>query len=207
VSSVIFLPGLGFKANIWSDIAVHFSNSKCVDLPQITNPDIEMLINKLVQQIPNNSIIVGWSLGGLISLFLYKYFPQKCSKIIMVCSSAKFLEAENWSGIKPDYDLRNFIKLVQYPCRNIAIRQSINESFEGICPYYLRLLEELDARKILENISITVNFILGAKDAIVAVNQPIKNFQKYIFESGGHSIFLSQKEEFIRVLKNALSEN
>uniref|UniRef100_A0A1A9UKI9 AB hydrolase-1 domain-containing protein n=1 Tax=Glossina austeni TaxID=7395 RepID=A0A1A9UKI9_GLOAU len=66
------------------------------------------IIDIISHHLPNKSILVGWSLGGLIASQIAIQHPKKFYGLIIISSSPYFCEEKNWPGIK--HNSRDAIK-------------------------------------------------------------------------------------------------
>src|SRR5689334_1538747 len=84
IKKIAFLPGFGFKASIWENIAKEFTKDQCIliDLPDKTS--YSAIIEQINNQLPDHCILVAWSLGGLLAIDLCLMFPEKFQKLVMV---------------------------------------------------------------------------------------------------------------------------
>lgn len=111
---IVLIHGWGMNQGIWSRFADLLSqrvNSKvhCIDLPGYgtqfdTVPasyDLQGVVDAVHAQLPARCIVLGWSLGGLITQALVAKADSKVVAHIQLCSSPKFVEHEAWPGIKP----------------------------------------------------------------------------------------------------------
>lgn len=74
--------------------------------------DLPSLASAVGQDIPENSVVIGWSLGGLIAQYLAIQRSPKVVGIITICSSAKFTADADWQGIAP-LILAGFLKQLE----------------------------------------------------------------------------------------------
>ncbi|AZL16077.1 alpha/beta fold hydrolase [Rickettsiales endosymbiont of Stachyamoeba lipophora] len=210
--SVVLLPGLGFKSSIWDFITPSLKDYQVtlIDLPEIDNLDIKKIIDIIASKISDNSIIIGWSLGGLIATYLYHLLPHKCSKLALIASTPKFMEDKNWPGItlsQIESNMKNFSGIVQYPNKSTQVRRYLAEHQTAVPANHLKLIKSLDAREIYNNLKIPVLNILGEKDAIIPLRQT-EYFPRFhqiiIIPKAGHVPFLTHteiiKDELIRFI-------
>lgn len=96
---VMLIPGLGSSAAVWTDEAAKLTPNYRLHILQIsgfagtpargntTGPILPAVVEELHQYIAANSlhpIVVGHSLGGLLTLMLASKYPQDVRKIVMV---------------------------------------------------------------------------------------------------------------------------
>ncbi|NNM58449.1 MAG: alpha/beta fold hydrolase [Legionellales bacterium] len=105
---IVLLHGFGFNSNIMQPLAEQLHSTHhvvVIDLPgygdniNLTFPDnLNDLTNSVMPQIPEEAILIGWSLGGLLALQLQQH-STKVKKTILLASSPCFIEKNNWPGM------------------------------------------------------------------------------------------------------------
>ena len=203
--SIIFIPGYNFKSSIWSCMLPYLKDFqvRLLDFPEVRIFTLKDIIEKLAHKIPDDSIIVGWSLGGLIAIYLYKIMPKKCRKLVLVSSTPRFMEDINWPGHSFDQmkaSLNIFNQIVQYPNKSIKVRQYLKEHTKTTHENYLLLIKNLDGRNIYTNISVPTLNILGDSDAIIPIKQLVyfsKFHKTIIIPKAGHIPFLTHTNIFV----------
>lgn len=201
---IVFITGWGIEASIGKKIE------------QMLNQKI-ILINlskDLYKEIPANSIIIAWSLGGLFAINYCYLFPNNCAKLILLSSTPKFIKDHNWLGIEPliakkfsqdcnqDYEnlIDEFIKLIQFPNKDLVIRKFLNEhksNNKKDMKYFLKLLFEEDYREKYKKLTIPILHILGSLDPIIPIeiidhlNLLNSNNVFKIIDQAGHIPFLT----------------
>lgn len=108
---IVLLHGWGVNGAVFEPLKQALSQYRAhyVDLPGFgDSPMIEGDINDwataLSQQLPNNAIWLGWSLGGLVATQIALRFPDKIKALITVASSPCFMAqtteiSQPWPGI------------------------------------------------------------------------------------------------------------
>lgn len=223
--SITFLPGWGFKGSI----APYFLESNAL-YQKIKWYDFPSLNGSLEQPI-SRSILLGWSLGGLLALEYYHLFPDAFDAIILVCSSPCFTSRQAWQGIssstykrfleksKNDFSglFRDFLRLNNHP-KKIS-PSDLGSHLLNIKKYERKLIQALyylfskDFRWIYQNCSIPILHIQGSLDAVVVCNaaqfKSLNPHIKYVeIKRGGHILWYTHQHElqeqisdFIRSLK------
>lgn len=191
-STLVFLPGWGFKTHIWQDFARKFASPvKMIDLPDLSQQSLSFseslghITSIFKTQVPPGSIIIAWSLSGLFAIYLCHQYPLLCKQIILVASTPKFVADQNWQGISQSaarafYRKRNhppdlmvhFIKLVQHPNKQNQLFQDLQKYAMSLLHFpnlqiYLNLLLELDLRKVYQQLFVPIHIILGQEDIIL----------------------------------------
>jgi len=240
----VFLHGWGMNKNVWQLLIPELESEvsmpiKTLDLPGFGNaqncPEPYSLANiaKLIaNKLTDNSILIGWSLGGLISVYIAKHYPEKVSKVILIASSPYFTEQDTWSGIKPDV-LKAFMSQLSANTnktidRFLAIQamgsdsakqdikqlkqliKSAPEPHEMALSAGLDFLLTEDLRSLFSELAIPIYGIFGALDALVPIKSVAKihalnpRFEAQVIPKASHAPFISHKAEFIKILKEML---
>jgi pimeloyl-[acyl-carrier protein] methyl ester esterase len=233
---IVLLPGWGINASIWQPVLESLAeyDIRQLDLPPLNQTtDFDQAMLGLINGIPDNSIIVAWSLSGLLALYLAHHLPRKCAKLILVSSLPQFTSTQDWLGVplilakqfqhkaKTNLiDLLNqFIKLVRYPDTSTATTEFITlhalnaEKYQPSLLRYLHVLFTVDYRQFFKDLTVPVHCIFGGKDAIVpskAANQLRglnKNTAISFIHDAGHIPFLTHQKIFNELLTGILHES
>ncbi len=159
--------------------------------PMISDYSLENILSALIDQIPNNSWVMGWSLGGMLAVQLAHYYPQKISGVITLATNAKFVAGADYSDAMPlqvnqDFnqsflespaatlklfsgllaqgagDERGLLKLF----RKILNSESVNSNWHDA----LLLLSQIDNRKLIAEIKQPCLHIFAEGDSLVPVS-------------------------------------
>lgn len=170
--------------------------------------------------------LLGWSMGGLFAAALAAKSPEQYSHLVWVASTAKFMEQEDWKGIKPEV-LSMFQKQLAKDFRatterflavqamgspnarkDISHLKSILAQTEEPNPDALKAglnwLESVDLRHQFNTLNIPTTRIYGSRDSLVP-KQQMHGFNKtndnsILFEDSAHTPFLNEPERFLKVL-------
>ncbi|MCP4474705.1 MAG: alpha/beta fold hydrolase [Gammaproteobacteria bacterium] len=232
IEPIVFLPGWGFNGRVWSNVAGCFSGARLLDLPCLPRVNLTATVNYLSEHIPDQSVVVSWSLGGLIATELCYRFPEKCSKLILVSTTPKFSASADWLGIgnpivrelhrrlngNADKMMDYFFRLVQFPDRDIEVKNYLSHYQLNIKLYnkwlrsYLALLFASDVRHRYSEIKQPLLHILGQKDAVVKTD--IAELRKLnssavieVIEGAGHVPFVTHHEVFMTMIKRFLNRD
>ena len=244
-SDIVLLHGWGMNGDVWEDIVLDLALSyrvTAVDLPghgrshdAVGGYGLSELASQVIKVTPVGSVLVGWSLGGLVATQLVVENPDHIKKLVLVASSPQFVRSEDWpDGMDPDVldsfagnlqdDYRNTIK------RFIAI-QAMGSNNPG---EERRILSDRVFRhghpqvaalegglKILHNANLRVhlheikcptlllsgeNDTLFRKKAAEATLQLLMNGRLCMIKGAGHAPFLSHKDKFLQVLRAFIND-
>lgn len=158
--------------------------------------ELEDIVAKIDEQMTENSLLVGWSLGGMLALYYASLSSaeHQAKALVLLNSSACFLERSDYEqGIKrEEFDgLKNVIQeqnttalvrlfthlLVDGSRTNKEDRRLLRPIFNTqTLPSWAALtkglgyLETLDLRSLLKSIQQPILCVLGEKDALVSAS-------------------------------------
>lgn len=237
---LVLLHGWGLNSGVWQGVKT-LLNRRCVlvtpDLPGFglnrafpTGYQLEDVVARLAGQIPDNSYVCGWSLGGLLAMALAKYYPHKVARLALCAASPCFLAAPDWPGMQAKV-LQQFAAALS---ENIALtiqrflaiqamgsehaRADIQQLRQAIAAYplpepaavqgALRLLAEQDLRSLLPTLSQPVSGCFGRLDSLVPaavipqLQQLLPGAKFTVFEKASHAPFISHPADFVNWLSN-----
>lgn len=220
-SSMAFIAGWGFKSSLLRESSFYLKGSFLIDLPNLEELTLEKVTYNLSYSIPDDTTLIGWSLGGLIAILLAAQFPQKVKKLILLSSSPRFIQGEGWSGISLE-EVNKFINLaernfsglfnyflvmVNYPnkvlhYKDLLTKNSLNfEKHHDFLCNYLKILFESDVREAYKRIKIPLFYILGERDVIIK-SKPEELYDLnpsaiiHVIPKAGHLAFLTHEKNF-----------
>ena len=239
---VVLLHGWGLNHQVWSQLVLALPPELAIHTPDLpgfglspcpVSYDIDSVLAQLAEQIPNQSTVVGWSLGGLLAIALASRYPDKVKKLGLIASSPCFMAKENWPGMESrvmqqfagqlQQDLaltverflaiqamgsstaRQDIKLLKQAVLSLALPSAT--ALQG----GLELLATLDLRQEFAALVQPVFAILGRLDSLVPVAiapllQSLRpDLQVEILQKASHAPFISHQQEFISLLLPHLS--
>lgn len=198
-----------------------------------SNYDFESLFEQIQPLIPSKVAWLGWSLGGVFAWWLAIHRPEYVSKLITVASSPKFVSSPDWPGTasstleKFSHSLSNnyqqtledflLLQLRGSPHSNSLLTQLKEQLLtlpKTALPALiggLKLLIETDLRSDLKKTICPSLHIFGQYDTLVPARvipfilEQLPNAQCEIIQRSGHLPFLTQAEEFLKVLKPFIS--
>ncbi len=107
---LVLLHGWGMHGGIWGEfgqmLAEEFS-VHALDLPgyggrvSVAPYSLDTLARTLLQDMPARSVVLGWSLGGMVAQRLAALAPERVAKLILVGSSPRFCRDEDWPEAMP----------------------------------------------------------------------------------------------------------
>jgi pimeloyl-[acyl-carrier protein] methyl ester esterase len=245
--TLVFIHGWGVNGHVW-DILIPKLVEKytiyCIDLPgfgkspqEIEEYTLDYLTQSILSIWPKTpSILMGWSMGGLIATHIARFYPQKVKKLITVSSSPCFLVSkENPFGVKINI-FERFMHLIQKETKKTLMHffliQSCEPSIQKKEVRYLKnqlLSSPLPSHQTLKaalNL-LKINYlhphysvvhcpflqIYGQNDSLVPIKSlPIiqqwsSQSQQSIFIHSGHAPFISEPIEFIKRMDQFIQQS
>lgn len=186
-------------------------------------------VRALKSKIPEGAHLIAWSLGGLYALRFNDLFPNYLSKISMVASTPCFAQKYDFKhalnkelltqfGLSlsknREKTIERFLLLQLY---GVSGASSYAKSLKQLIAEYstpsidvlnqgLEYLSSLDLRGELASTKVPIHFVLGKRDQIVPfqVKQDLLGLSNLIqvdvLQKAGHMPFLTETEEFLRML-------
>lgn len=227
---IILLHGWGFSGRIWQPLirALHDAGNTqvfAIDLPGFGSAfhepctNLEQVLAYIVEQLPEQCVLSGWSLGGMLAMQLAHHYPQRIAGIITLGSNLHFTADDNWPGmpaedftqfcqrfeLQPEKTWRRFLNLqvrgesqperIAVLLENLADFQDCNAD---TALRMLHLLGQIDNRALFSTLSVPSLHCLGECDAItpVAVGDRLQNTatsqRLAIFRDCSHAMPLSR---------------
>ena len=163
-NELVLLHGWGMNQGVWQLVqpeleALYSGEVRSLDLPGFGNsatcPNPYTLHDAaalLSDQLKPQSILMGWSLGGLFALYIAKHWPEKVSKVILVASTPFFAETRAGRASKQRYLTQFKEQLVNQREKTIerflAIQAMGSESARDDIKQLKQLLNQYNAPKI-----------------------------------------------------------
>ena len=237
----VFIHGWAMNSAVWQPCLQQLPdwiNPLCIDLPghgdyvDVNAGTLDEYVEHVAQKIASPVLLVGWSLGGLVSLKLARRYPEKVSALFQVATNPKFVQDRDWptaieAGVFDQFALslekdrfktiRRFLALqvrgTDTSMQTVRELQAAlderglpdNEAlFAG-----LKILSDTDLTEALQALDCPVSWLLGEKDALVpvelaqALKQMFSDVDIHIVAGAGHAPFISHPDVFVQALLQA----
>jgi pimeloyl-ACP methyl ester carboxylesterase len=222
----IFISGWGCDETIWDSIVSEL-DSDCYFIPWWECLSDSHNDNSLYKRLNSESepvILVGWSLGALISLSAAIRIPDKISEIFLISPTARMIADEGYIGANEKYIkamrlsvrkfrkklLTDFFEMCLNPKKDIILVNRLIEKGLKIDKVFLsqglNYLLNTDIRKNIDLIKQPVKILHGDKDKIIDVsngiylNKYLKNSSITIFKNQGHFLLEGNSETIFNQL-------
>ena len=191
--SLVLLHGWAFNSDIFQSLIDKYKANyriTVIDLPghgrsRDIDGNIESWCNELTKIIPEQSILLGWSLGGLLSTYIASQI--EINKLILVAATPCLVNNENWNyGISSEVfdqfaiNLKNDStkSLKRFVSLQSKDKSQLQELYKSIQKYPashsalntgLEIIINSDLRDIYKDIAVPKTTILGSLDTLVPV--------------------------------------
>ena len=235
-SEVWLLHGWAANRHVFDDLRTRLPESLHVharDLPGHGSAafagefDIATIAAGYAAQIDSQAHILGWSLGGLIGLYLAAHYPDKVASLCLTAAFAKFVASDDYpEGLRqpalakmvtlfqadyPKY-MRQFLQLQFLYAKDAAailsdiVPKIVAHGAPAALQAALDAVAQTDARPWLAAVRCPTLLIFGQKDSITPprmgeyLHRHLPNSRLLLFERDSHAPFLSHPQHFVEQL-------
>jgi pimeloyl-[acyl-carrier protein] methyl ester esterase len=235
---LVLLHGWGLHAGVWSgalrELAARF-HVHAVDLPGHGRSaaagfgGLDAAVDLIAREIPDQSIVCGWSMGGMLAQRLALRHRRKARALALVATTPCFVERRGWPhGVKArtlatfagnlrrdaGATLKAFVTLNaagsahgRAALRELAAELSaMGAPHAAVLDAGLSLLERSDLRPEAAAIEQPAVVVHGRRDALVPVEagrwlaSHLGNAHLVEIERAAHLPFITHREEFVRAV-------
>lgn len=239
---VVFIHGWAMNSAVWQPCLQRLPDrvrTVCVDLPgygdsrDVSAATLGEYVEHVARMVARPSVLVGWSLGGLVSLELARRHPAKVSALFQVATSPKFVQGGGWNAaiegdvfdqfaasLEKDMEktIRRFLALqVRGTGTSMQTVRELQRAIDArglpgveALRSGLKILSDTDLRETLQQLSCPVDWLLGDKDVLVpvalaeALEQSPLNPRIHVMQGAGHAPFISDPDGFAGALVRAI---
>ena len=239
---LVLIHGWGMHSGIWEPIIDKFSNEytlHLVDIPgmgksHVIDPyDLNHVVEVISESLPTSFDILGWSLGGLITLKMSLMYPEKIHRMVLVGGTPCFINQIDWSHGVDIRDFNDFanklFKNYKSTMINFYTLQLMHSKNSKLLIKKLKQIDEAenppdvkslqlgldillknDLRDDINKIDHQTLLIVGdmdrltPKSASMWLESHMKKGQLKVIEGASHIPFLSHPDEFFRHLDRFL---
>jgi pimeloyl-[acyl-carrier protein] methyl ester esterase len=230
---LFFIHGWATNSHIWQN-RYNYSRTYYYDAPEF--PDFDHIVksfeNYYYRMGQQRTILIGWSLGGMLALQLAHRFPEQIAKVILISSTACFTTRESYAaGLSPAIVKRLAKKLkqdhrqVQLDFYNLMFsareQEAVSAFFAGLSPLMfdislasltagLDYLLTTDLRPVIPHISVPCHIIHGSADEICPLAaghylaEHLPQATLHVLRHAGHIPFFTRDTDFQTTLEECL---
>ena len=237
---LLMLHGWGMHAGVWDDcagpLAARFRVIRPdlpghgLSAPQGPSCGLAELARACLPLLEEDSLVLGWSLGGLVALELARLAPEGVAGLVLVGATPRFAAGADWPhGMAPALLAAFRTQLAEDAPRTLqrflALQVRGDEAGRGLLRRLqaiaaqapspdpaalasgLAILEESDLRPALAEINCPALLIHGEADALVPVAAAehlattLPRARLHRLAHTGHAPFLSRSGDFLRCLE------
>ncbi len=242
-ADLVLLHGWGMNGGVWEALAEALSRHyrvTTIELPGHGHSPYADNLHSLqdwadacLAAAPEQATWIGWSLGGLISTQAALCKPQRVNKLVLVTSTPRFIQADDWphavvrgtlSGFAdtlrsdPQKTLERFLALqvrgsTEAKSTLRQLRQNLHQRpapNPAALDQGLHLLRESDLRHQLSQLQCPNLWLLGGRDTLTPASvaddicQLLPTAEILLLPDAGHAPFLSHRAESISALHTFL---
>ena len=194
--NLVILNGWGSWQSVWQSILkelrINYKIQFIDTCSYLLSADLKDSAKKIASEIPDNSYLIGWSLGGMLALALSAKYPQKIKKLVTISCNPKFIESDSWPGMgskqiedfckrfdnNPVKERKYFLKLQlmgEKQIRTLIGKVEQTENVDNVkldkdkLQYGLDILKSIDLRREMARIQMPNLHIYGDNDRLVPV--------------------------------------
>ena len=238
---LVFIHGWGMNSAVFTEFLPYFENQFRITricLPGFgTNANIlpseytlEQLADAVAPALPDDAVVVGWSLGGLVAQQLALHHSERVAGLVTLASTPYFVADKCWPGIAPevlamfrqqlarDYDktLDRFLAIQAMGSATAkqdvkTIRQQVktlpNPSVDAL-EAGLQLLQSVDLRADIGRISQPTLRLYGRLDSLVPtsgidrIHELQPSADTVVMPHAAHAPFISHPTQTADIISN-----
>lgn len=243
---VVLLHGWALHGGMWGpwlDQLAEHARLHVLDLPGHGRSawiegvrDLAALARAVYPHVPRESVVLGWSLGGMIALELARRHPRQVAALVLVATTPKFVAGDGWAhGLRATV-LEEFAQGLaadhQRTVQNFLALQTRGDERSGETLRMLRrrlashgapdlraldtglaILREADLREDLPRIAQPTLVIAGEHDRLTPPDagrelaMALPSARYWLVERSGHAPFLSHGPEVLAEVTGFLARH
>ncbi len=235
--TMFFLHGWGTHPIIWDPLLARFPEARALALPGYAGSEtattLDHMAEKIAMQIDEGSVLVGWSLGGLLAARIAMDYKDKVSSLVLIGATPCFVNRDDWQygvaaevfeqfaqSLDSDYadTIRRFLALQAQGSGNVReVLASLRRRLlvqprppEGVLEAGLEILQNKDLRRDMAGLGVPVTLIHGTGDKLAPLSaarwleNSIAGSRLYEVPGAGHAPFLSHAQLVADMISGAV---
>ena len=234
-ATIVLLHGWGLMPGVWAPLQAELQAPTLAPALFAGEGSLDDWAAKVLEEIPDGAVLIGWSLGAMLALALAARAPQRIARLVLIAATPRFVKRDDWPhGLDAETTMAFRENFRKDPARTLerftalqalgdAERSSVNAGLRAhltdplqhtsALAHGLRLLEQSDLRGSLPSVSSRCLLIHGEQDALipVAATQWLAHrwsgSETCIMPGVGHVPFLSQPAAVATRIKQFIHAN
>ncbi len=222
--NLIFLTGTLCTEDCFSYQKEYLQDMASITIDTLSDGEsVEEMANTILQKLPEEFSLVGFSMGGVIALEMQRQAPERVKAMTLMNvnpAGTSFSQQQTWQNWLGEIDAGGFSKVVKVFKENIvqdACKTTVWDMAHTQGADYLKrqlrtLTTRIDSRPYLEAINCPTLLICGRDDTITpmglhyAMHEQIPNSSFVSIAGCGHYSPLEQPKTVSKLLRNWLTE-
>jgi pimeloyl-ACP methyl ester carboxylesterase len=227
--SILLLPGFMLDARVWDDIKEGLSELGSLSFGDITQDDsLEAMAKRVLLNAPPRFVLVGFSMGGYVAQWIYKFAPERVIALILMNTSAHQQSEFDVAKTQAQIELAK-----QYPFKGLTKRaltssvdpdrtgdQALLDRLQTMAIHngkdvFIRQLSAMrnDGYEDLQKVQCPTLIIASRNDQMRSVDEAllmanrIPQSKMVVMEHCGHMTPLEKPVELLEVLTNWFKES
>lgn len=196
--NLVLIHGWGCDSRTWQPLLESLqklASVTLIDLPgfgesaSLPEFSLDAVLDQIATQLPQDAVVMGWSLGGMLAVQLAAHFPDRIRGVITLAANVKFVAAPDYPAAMPRAINRQFNQgfaqdpqatlklfsglLAQGDAEERSLLKQLRRSDVGPVTdnwlQALQLLSVLDNRELFAQLAQPGLHLLAEKDALVPV--------------------------------------
>lgn len=219
MSSFYLLNGWGLNESVLRPLQQQLAKYRpctIINVSDYHQTSLTLSLEKLKEQIPTQSLVIGWSLGGMLAMQLAAMHPLKA--VVCLGSNLRFVSSPTWPTAMPQAQFTRFYQnTLTTPNRNLMnflrlctqgesqLRPVSNEWIDTQLSHQAQIeglhwLEGIDNTSLLSDLDTPQLHVFAERDALVPMQaqsllaQRYPYISSYVLPAASHAFPFSQSQ-------------
>ena len=234
--NMVFLHGWGTHPVIWEPLLGYFPGARALPLPgyagSATAFTLDEIAANLASQMKDETVLIGWSLGGQVAARIALDFPEKISRLILIAATPCFVNRADWThgiastvfeqfaaSLAEDYagTIRRFLSLQAQGSSDMRevlsqLRRKLLDQprpVAGVLEAGLGILQRADLREGMPKLIVPLTLIHGTGDKLAPLSaarwlaDAVAGARLHEIAGAAHAPFLSHTRQVADLIASA----
>ena len=232
---LVLLHGWGLASGVWASLQAELGVPTLAPDLFAAEGSLDDWAARLLDEIPADAILVGWSLGAMLAMAIAARAPQRISRLVLLAATPSFIKRDGWqpaldaattTAFRENFrnaPLRTLERFIALQVLGDTERSSVSAALHAALAdplvharalaHGLRQLEQSDLRNALPPASMRCLLIHGEQDALMPLGATEwlahrwPGSEIYILPGAGHAAFLSQPVQVATRIRQFIHAN